>query len=101
MKIRYLRMAGVELEDALTWYFERSPETAHRFEQELSVTEKLVQRHPKIGTPSQDKVRSMPVHGYPYSLVYADKVGEIIVVAVMHHSRCPGYWRKRLQQIPK
>lgn len=96
MRVRYLREADAEFEEALNWYFERSPNAASRLEEEISVAEKLLIRHPKIGTPSRGRVRFMPIHDFPYSLVYAERTEELVVVAVAHHSRRPGYWKDRL-----
>lgn len=34
---------------------------------------------------------------FPYDVVVLEFPEEIIVVAVVHHSRRPGYWRKRMR----
>jgi toxin ParE1/3/4 len=33
---------------------------------------------------------------FPYDVVVREHGGEIIVIALAHHSRRPGYWRDRL-----
>jgi hypothetical protein len=33
---------------------------------------------------------------FPYDIVVRERVDEIIVVAVAHQSRRPGYWKNRL-----
>jgi hypothetical protein len=34
---------------------------------------------------------------FPYDIVVRELSEEILVVAVAHHSRRPGYWRDRLR----
>lgn len=33
---------------------------------------------------------------FPYSIVYADTPGEVLVFAFAHHKQKPGYWKARL-----
>ena len=33
----------------------------------------------------------------PYSIIYDDRGADIRIVAIAHHKRKPGYWRKRLK----
>lgn len=35
------------------------------------------------------------MHGWPFSIVYQPILGGVYVIAIAHHSRKPGYWRKR------
>lgn len=37
------------------------------------------------------------LHQFPFSIVYTNSPARIIVLAVAHAHRRPGYWRKRLQ----
>ena len=41
-------------------------------------------------------VRRFILPGYPYDLIYAVLAEEIVILAVAHHSRQPGYWQERL-----
>jgi hypothetical protein len=38
------------------------------------------------------------VRPFPFGLIYKIKEKKIIVIAVMHLSRKPGYWKKRHRQ---
>jgi plasmid stabilization system protein ParE len=42
--------------------------------------------------------RQYIVTGYPYSVIYADRTDLIYVLAVAHHRRRSGYWKKRLRR---
>jgi plasmid stabilization system protein ParE len=52
-------------------------------------------RHPTLGTAAATQARKLPMSRFPYTLVYRIE-GEVIhVIALMHQSRAPGYWRGR------
>jgi len=38
----------------------------------------------------------LPWAGFPYSVIFQDKDDNILVVAVAHAKRRPGYWLKRI-----
>ncbi|MBM3462310.1 MAG: hypothetical protein FJX76_09435 [Armatimonadetes bacterium] len=42
-------------------------------------------------------VRSKRVKRFPYSLLHSVENDGVVIVAVAHHRRRPGYWSARLQ----
>jgi toxin ParE1/3/4 len=44
----------------------------------------------------QDDVRRYLVHTFPYGILYTIEQDAILIVAVMHCSRRPGYWKHRM-----
>jgi len=44
----------------------------------------------------EEDVRRCVVRVFPYSVLYTIEPDFILIVAVMHHKRQPGYWRYRL-----
>lgn len=99
MKLRYSAEAEAEFEDALGWYAERSANAVRKLEKEVAAAASVLVQHPRFGTPKQDGVRLLPLHDFPYSLVYTIRHEEIVVIALAHHSRRPGYWMGRLGEI--
>jgi hypothetical protein len=49
-----------------------------------------------VDTSRGIELRRVVVRGFPYQLVYGALNGELIVFAVAHLHRRPGYWRARL-----
>ena len=43
-------------------------------------------------------VRQRVLRRYPYSIFYVTEAGVIVIVAVAHHKRRPGYWLSRLRR---
>jgi plasmid stabilization system protein ParE len=99
VKVRYLPPAEAELAEALSWYHQRSPVSAQRFDEEVAIVDRLLTRHPQVGTPAgRLGVRLFRVHGFPYMVVYAAEPGEIVVIAMAHQRRQAAYWMDRLKK---
>ncbi len=44
----------------------------------------------------EEDVRRCLAHRFPYGVLYTIETNYILIIAVMHGSRKPGYWRDRL-----
>jgi plasmid stabilization system protein ParE len=97
--MRYLKIAEIEFDEAVAWYRARSRSVARHFNQEVKIVERLLLEHPRIGKCVELDARSLCVNDFPYTLIYAIEKHEIVVVAVAHQSRRPGYWIDRLREI--
>ena len=51
---------------------------------------------PDSGRPVGGRLRRTLVRGFPYGLLYRVEPSRILIVAVAHLHRRPGYWRSRL-----
>jgi toxin ParE2 len=51
---------------------------------------------PSSGRPFGRRLRRTLVRGFPYGLLYRVEPSRILIVAVAHLHRRPGYWRSRL-----
>lgn len=98
MRLRYLAPALAELREAIAWYRARNLTAARHFNAEVIVAEGLLRAHSRIGRPVGSEARSLCVNDFPYTLFYLIEHEEIIIVAVAHHSRKPGYWMDRLRE---
>ena len=98
MKIRYLPEADGELEDAVAYYHARNPQAAKRFDAAVRHEEWHLQNHPYSAAATLAPWRAWPIPHFPYSLIYQVARQELIVVALAHHSRRPGYWKDRLRE---
>jgi toxin ParE1/3/4 len=98
--LKILGAAELELQEALLWYQDRDPRVAARFLSETRKILELIARFPQIGGRvaglEDPDVRSMPVHSFPYHVVFADLTDRVEVVAFAHARRKPGYFVMRL-----
>ena len=45
----------------------------------------------------EEDMRRCLVHVFPYAVLYSIESDYVLIVAVMHFSREPGYWRHRIE----
>ena len=88
--------AAAEYLEALAWYNERSPRAARNFESAVIRAVEQIQRVPERWPISAAGCRRFLLHQFPFQIVYCTFENRIIVIAVAHTHRRPGYWRNRL-----
>ena len=77
---------AVEIKASYEWYQNQSElESAYQ-----TITE-LPDTWPKFNTD----YRKFLLGKFPFSVIYRENKGYIFVVAVMHNSRKPNYWKNR------
>lgn len=101
LDVRYHPEALAELRADVAWYEERGVGLGDLFEVAVDDLVDTVLEWPESGAvwPGWDSspvVRSRRVAGFPYRLVYFVHATELVVVALAHEKRKPGYWRDRL-----
>lgn len=96
MQITFTGPASREAEEAALWYWERSGDRvrAHLLA-EIERARKTLLRQPGIGTPGVRGTRKLLLDRFPYTLVYRIDGDTVRVLAFMHQSRRPDYWRHR------
>jgi len=97
LEIQYHADIYHELRDAYNWYESQSPGLGEDFLHELDRAFSLIQNMPKTWPIISVNLRRFLLKRFPYGVIYSVKKDCIFVVAVMHLSRKPDYWRKRLE----
>ena len=94
--------AEIEYQEATTWYRDRDPRVADRFIAETRRTLELIEQFPQIGgrVPGVDDpdVRQMPIHSFPYYVIFVRLPSRLEVVAFAHSRRRPAYFIDRLRR---
>jgi toxin ParE1/3/4 len=67
------------------------------FFEEIERAIELIQAFPKLGVMRGEHLRVFVINRFPYSLVYRITAQGLRVLALAHHSRSPGYWKKRVR----
>lgn len=99
MRARFLKPAEAEAEEAVAYFDDQREGLGDRFERDLVETVAFVTEHPRSGKTLATNVRKFPLRTFRYNLIYAIDADEVVIVAVAHHRRRPGYWRARLTAI--
>lgn len=96
MKLIVLDAAQTELEEARDYYLEHTtPRIAAAFAGEFEQSVIRLLEYPLIGSPRSGQQRALPFRHFPYSIMYRIVSDTIIVSAVAHQRRRPGYWSGR------
>lgn len=87
--------AAREFEEAAQFYESRVASLGKSFLNEVERTIALIQLYPDAGAVLLHDLRRVRVDHFPYSIVYQKSVDVIVIIALAHHRRRPGYWRGR------
>ena len=90
--LEILEEALEEAEEAARWYAERSETAAVGFTEELDAAIAQIELTPTAWPPYAYNTRRYVLRRSP-SVVYRVDANQVIVIAVAHAHRRPGYWR--------
>ncbi len=100
-RLRYDPQAEDELTEAAQRYAEADVTVAERFVAGVVATVTEIRRAPHVWPLDPNRAgapwRSTPrVPDFPYLVSFKEYSTELVIVAVAHGKRAPGYWRRRL-----
>lgn len=95
MRVRLLEPARDELLGAVTFYEREAPGLGAEFLQDVDHAFETIASSPEVGTPFEAGTRRLLLRRFPYSVVYLFENDPLLVIAVAHQRRRPGYWKTR------
>ncbi len=95
MKIRLHPAARADLLEARNWYYERSPLTSVAFTHAVDQAVSRIKTAPKTYPLADHGTRKLVLQIFPFNIFYHASETEILIVAVAHQKRRPGYWSRR------
>jgi toxin ParE1/3/4 len=96
VKVEFHRLARKEFDNARLWYAERSESAAIRFKAAVDDAILRISQGPEALPRYSGLYRWARVRRFPYIVVFREREADVmVVVAVAHTSRRPGYWRRR------
>ena len=95
MRFEFHPEALVEFEAAADFYAERQAGLEIRFLDVIYSAIGSACRAPQRWRKCDGEIRRALVHVFPYAVLYSVEDGFLYVIAVMHCSREPGYWKSR------
>ena len=87
-----------EYEDAARFYAGCQVGLELRFIACVESAFRQVSEDPARWRPFEDDVRRCLVHVFPYAVLYSVEPNYVMILAVLHCSREPGYWRHRIER---
>ena len=88
--------AREEFDNAFDWYAHRSIGAAIGFASEVDAAVELITTYPNRYPGTYAGCQCCALGRYPYLVIYYQTQDKVIVVAIAHAKRNPGYWRDRL-----
>ena len=95
--VDYLPGARQDFDESFDWYAERSGIAAERFSNAVDAALKRIAASPEQFAVIDSQHRECIVKRFPFRIVYRVESSRVLVVAVAHAKRRPGYWKLRGQ----
>jgi plasmid stabilization system protein ParE len=88
--------ASEEFRGAIRWYRPQSLLASSEFRVAVSAAIRMIAEAPERWPKYLYGTRRFVLQRFPFSVVYLDDPDLVIIVAVAHSKRKPGYWKDRL-----
>ncbi len=94
-RVDFHPQAEAELLAAARFYEEHAENLGFDFLAAVQGAYERLAEFPESGHSFGRRLRRVLVPGFPYALLYSVHQEQILIVAVAHVHRSPGYWRSR------
>jgi toxin ParE1/3/4 len=95
-RARFVAPAREEFLAEVAYYNQVQPGQGARFAAAVEEATARALAFPLAGSPSHHNIRRVVLKTFPFSVAYRPDADGIVVFAIAHHSRRPGYWRSRV-----
>lgn len=103
-KFDFHPLAREEYFVSIDYYADRSYSAGEEFLEEFEDGIQSVIRFPEAYTVIENHVpaiRRYTLSQFPFSMIYINTPGVVYILAIVHQSRHPDYWKDRIKDIPK
>lgn len=97
MKYHFHPSAEEELNSIVDYYEELKSGLGYEFAVEAYNGIQRIISYPLAWQSLDSDIRRIILYRFPFGILYTTKGDEIIIVAIMHLSRKPGFWKKRVR----
>lgn len=88
-------LARQELDTAIDYYEEQEAGLGIEFAEEVYSSIQRLVEYPTAWTQISQNARRCLTNRFPYGIIYQKREDGILIVAVSHLHRKPGYWKDR------
>ncbi len=99
MKVRFLKIAQYELDDAVEYYNVERPGLGYEFLWEVFEAIDRIKVFPEAWLSFYKGTRRCQVRRFPYGVIYKKVDNLLLIFAVANLHRKPDYWVDRMPQI--
>ncbi len=94
--VKFHSEAEFEMVEAAKYYESQQKDLGKRFLEAVQSATKRLQINPALYTTLDKDIRCCKTRTFPYGIIFREQSDIIEIIAVMHFSREPDYWRKRI-----
>jgi toxin ParE1/3/4 len=95
VRLEFHPEALAEYEDTARYYAGCQEKLELRFIAAIETVFDRIEQNPLWGKPFEGDIRRSLAHVFPYAVLYSMEPDYLLIIAVMHCHREPGYWRRR------
>ena len=95
MPVEYHEAAEEELLHEIGYLELQAAGLGRRLFAEVQRAENLISRFPELAPETSHGIRKCLLRKFRYSLIYTIEKDRLLILALAHHSRRPGYWIDR------
>jgi plasmid stabilization system protein ParE len=88
--------AEIDALNGYKWYANRNPTAADSFRLAIKAAGETIRRAPSVWPVHKYGTQKYHLKQFPYKIIYIVENDQILVLAVAHDRRRPGYWQDRL-----
>lgn len=96
MTVEFVKEAAHELTQAALWYEEKDSGLGKRLRDDVYHVVRRIAEDPLLWPERRGGYRRVNCPVFPYFVAYIIREEKIVVVAVAHARRKPGYWQSRV-----
>jgi plasmid stabilization system protein ParE len=97
LRVVFRPAARADLREAFAWYERQEPGLGQRFLEAVDATLERVRANPRVCAVLHGDVRSVRLARFPYAVLYRERPGRLVVLAVFHGHRDPGQLQRRIE----
>lgn len=96
MRIRFLEIAEIEMDEAIQFYNYEADGLGDDFLTEVLDALDRIVKFPTAWHPCSKRTRRCQTRRFPYGIIYQVRKEEILVIGIANLHREPNYWEDRL-----
>lgn len=95
-RVRFIQEAKQEFLEEVAYYDTVQPGLGLRFTKALEEATMRALAFPLSGTLSASGIGRVFLKNFPFTIFYRPEKTDIVIFAVAHNARKPGYWKNRI-----
>ena len=98
MVVKFLETAQIELDESVEYYNREVSGLGMKFLEEVLRSLDVIVSYPDAWPRISERARRCKINRFPFGIIYQNRCNEILIVAIAHFHRKPGYWNESVNE---